>query len=368
MVERTLSAYTRNGRDNNFNLLRFIAAFLVLLSHSFALAIGTSEAEPLRASIGMTPGTIAVDIFFITSGFLVTRSLLTRRKISDFIVSRALRIYPGLIVSVVLTLFLCGLVFHLHDLGSYLSDDKTLTFLTQNCISLFSTAFTLPGVFTDNPFPNAVNGSLWTLPLELRMYASLIIIWLIVLYFSKFQPDSLKVCFTTIPIILLILYYKDCGFKFQENCLLRLVFLFYCGALYYIWREKIPINWLIFSIALSLLLAAAFSGSALFFPIYMLSLPYLILFLAYVPAGFIRRYNSYGDYSYGIYIYAFPVQQMIAFWLKPVSVLRVFLLSALISFVFAFLSWHLVEKRFLSLKKSGPLSFALPKWKNIPES
>lgn len=84
-----LSNFTQ-GKDNNFNLIRMIAALAVLVTHSFALAIGTQDAEPFRQSLGMTMGAIAVDVFFVTSGFLVTASLLTRQNTIEFIWARAL--------------------------------------------------------------------------------------------------------------------------------------------------------------------------------------------------------------------------------------------------------------------------------------
>ncbi len=99
-----LSNFT-DGRDNNFSLIRIIAAFAVLITHSFALAIGTGEAEPFQKFLGMTMGTIAVDIFFITSGFLVTSSLLTRQSVIEFVWARVLRIYPALLVMLCLTVF-----------------------------------------------------------------------------------------------------------------------------------------------------------------------------------------------------------------------------------------------------------------------
>src|SRR5487761_1170379 len=97
------------GRDNNFNLLRFLAAFAVLISHSFSLATGVSDAEPLRAAYGLTWGDIAVDVFFVTSGFLVTASLLKRRSATAFVWARVLRIFPALWLMLFLTVFGMGL-------------------------------------------------------------------------------------------------------------------------------------------------------------------------------------------------------------------------------------------------------------------
>jgi peptidoglycan/LPS O-acetylase OafA/YrhL len=104
----TLGDYV-GGRDNNFNLIRFLAASAVLLSHSFPLSNGDPTTEPLRSWLGLSAGEIAVDVFFLTSGFLVAGSLLTRHSVSGFAVARALRIYPAMVVSVLLTVPVVGL-------------------------------------------------------------------------------------------------------------------------------------------------------------------------------------------------------------------------------------------------------------------
>src|SRR6187455_1951063 len=93
-VHPRLSDFTQ-GKDNNFNLIRFLAALMVLVSHSFVLSTGRSQLEPFGALLGMNLGNMAVGVFFAASGFLVTGSLLSRQSFSDFVVARALRIYPG---------------------------------------------------------------------------------------------------------------------------------------------------------------------------------------------------------------------------------------------------------------------------------
>ena len=95
-----------NGRDNNFNLIRVIAALAVLVTHSFALVMGSGDFEPLRKIVGISFGQVAVDIFFVTSGFLVTSSLLKRKSTVEFVWARVLRIYPALWMMLVLTVFI----------------------------------------------------------------------------------------------------------------------------------------------------------------------------------------------------------------------------------------------------------------------
>ena len=154
------------GRDNNFNLIRAVAALGVLVTHGFALSIGTGDAEPFRESFGITLGTIAVDIFFITSGFLVTSSMLNRKRAMDFIWARVLRIFPALFAMLLITVFVLGPIFTTRSLTSYLMDHSTLTYLTKNSLLFTDIAYTLPGVFESNPYKRAVNGSLWTMPFE----------------------------------------------------------------------------------------------------------------------------------------------------------------------------------------------------------
>src|SRR4051812_37415672 len=93
------------GRDNNFNVIRLMAAFAVLVTHSFGMTTGS---EPLRSSLGLTWGVIAVNVFFLTSGFLVTSSLLGRNSALDFIWARVLRIYPALWLMLALTVLGLG--------------------------------------------------------------------------------------------------------------------------------------------------------------------------------------------------------------------------------------------------------------------
>lgn len=109
-----------------------------------------------------------------------------------------------------------------------------------------------------------------------------------------------------------------------------------------------------------IVLVAAIGHRYVFFVVYTLFIAYLLFFLAYVPAGHIRKYNLLGDYSYGIYIYAFPVQQSVAALVPGVSVLNMILISFPVTVFLSALSWHLLERRALSLK--GRLASDTRKW------
>ena len=168
---KNLDYFISFGRDNNFNLIRFISALAVILSHSYPLSLGKSAFEPFEEIIGISLGEMAVHVFFVTSGFLVTGSLIRNNNIFDFFLSRILRIFPALIVSALFVIILCGVAETKLTLIEYFYNPQTLSyFITNSLLIIKSVVYFLPSVFIDNPYPSVVNGSLWSLPWELRMY------------------------------------------------------------------------------------------------------------------------------------------------------------------------------------------------------
>ena len=351
-MKKMLSEYTKN-RNNNFNLIRFIAASLVLYTHSFALSIGTEDAEPLRGFLGMTLGSIAVDIFFITSGFLIASSFFVRNNILAFVWARLLRIYPALIVAIIFCTFGVGLFFTTNTALEYLSNYDTYKYFFKNITLFFGVEYRLPGVFADTPYKGAINGSIWTLPYEIKMYICLTIIAYIVIYIKKWiKPNLIKIIFLSIALAAITLNLSN---HFQIFCPIKpkaihLFSMFFMGVAFYVCRENIYISSRVFILLIIFIVPSVFFKE-IFFIVYCISLPYMVFYLAYVPSGSIRKFNEIGDYSYGIYIYAFPVQQSIAALIPGVSVLTMILLSFFITFILAFLSWIFIEKQ--ALKKKG---------------
>jgi peptidoglycan/LPS O-acetylase OafA/YrhL len=340
-----------NGKDNNFNLLRLLAALAVLVTHSFALVSGDPQTEPLRAWIGLTIGDFAVDAFFITSGFLVTASLVRKQSIRHFIFSRALRIYPALLVMLVLTVFALGLLVTSLDAIKYLSSTQTYRYFIKCALLIFNIEYVLPGVFENNPVKFAVNGSLWSMPWELRMYALLLSIWIAAKLFRRSGLTFLNRGVLVIFLASLALHFR---FNFgSENTDhgIRLLYMFFSGAAFYCFRDNIRLSNPAVVFILGLLLAST-SHKEAFFVAYTLLYSYVVLWLAYVPSGSIREYNSFGDYSYGTYIYAYPIQQLTIKFFPTLSVIGMIFVSALLTLIFASGSWHLVEARALNLKRN----------------
>ncbi|WP_233249289.1 acyltransferase family protein [Desulfobulbus oligotrophicus] len=348
------------GRDNNFNLIRIAAAYAVLVSHSFPLAHGSSAVEPFTQMLGMSLGTMAVDVFFFTSGFLITASLMHRQNVKQFIWARILRIYPALVVVVLLSVFCMGVYFTTQPLTAYLSDAKIYIYVLRSSTLITGVSQHLPGVFEHNPFDCTVNGSLWTLPYELKMYITLTCAWLLVRFVPNGRGRVFKVVLVLSAVIaglLLILVHLHVVNTGGKS--LRLFYMFFTGASFYMLREKVVLSRPVFAFFLLLLLGSSLHKE-IFYISYVLVIGYCILFCAYVPSGVIRNYNKLGDYSYGLYVYAFPVQQSIAALVPGIAPLGMLVLSSATTLIFAVLSWSLVEKHALALKEFQPRALHFP--------
>ncbi len=344
-----ISNFTQ-GRDNNFNIIRIAAALAVLITHSFVLAIGSGDAEPFREKLGMTIGSIAVDVFFITSGFLVTASLFSRKSTIEFIWARFLRIFPALLVMVLLTVFGLGVFFTSMPLESYLADSKTYIYLLKCSTLITGIVYNLPAVFDGNPYKNAVNSSLWTLPNELRMYAILASVWIALRITKSNRLRNFELAIVIAACIaggavMTIHFFFRTEWQFA-----KLFFMFFSGAAFYVLKERITLSHSYFWLFVVALCVSAIANKHVFFTIYTLTVAYVLFYLAYVPSGLVRKYNQVGDYSYGVYIYAFPVQQSVAALIHGVSVWPMILISGTVTLLFAVFSWHFLERRALGLK------------------
>lgn len=323
---KNLSSFTK-GRDNNLNFLRFVAASLVLLSHCWPLTQGTSDNEPAMRLFGLEMGRMAVCVFFALSGFLVATSWERRPNIRTFALARARRVFPGLVVMLLALVLILGPIVTTASLSEYFSQRKTWSYLMFNA-TLYELRWGIPGVFDST----ALNGSLWTLPVEVRCYLALGLLGLTGALRRRITYPLLAGLLTVLAFIGLI-----------DVTHAPLVWSFLVGVSASKWREKIALDG---RIALVLLLSALFlmylkvplSTAVLVF-----ALGYGSLYLAYVPSGFIRAFNHMGDYSYGIYIYAFPVQ-VTAHQLWPeLSVTGMYVVAMPITLALAVVSWTFVE-------------------------
>jgi peptidoglycan/LPS O-acetylase OafA/YrhL len=357
-----LSGTARAG--NNFDLLRLLAAIFVVYDHSFAL-LKLPVPFPIE---GMSWGFVGVLIFFSISGFLVSRSWARNPHVIPFAVKRALRIVPALVVVLLASAVILGPLATANPLRGYLDDPETKAYVVNN--TMMQSDYDLPGVFLHTAYPRAVNGSLWTLPLEVKAYVFVAMVGLLGL-FARFRLAMVGLAALLLLTCVDTLRSSIPGANHFVASLVdiqaspELVYLtrlgtytvygdmfaaFVIAATLFSLRRWIVMRWEVAAFA-----AVAFGGtiviggSAPLIGAVALG-PYLILYLAYKKSAFFRLPSRFGDYSYGIYIYAFPIQQTISSLLHPTSGWLMFAIAMPITSVAAVLSWHWIERPALNIK------------------
>jgi peptidoglycan/LPS O-acetylase OafA/YrhL len=347
----------REKWSNNIDLLRLCAAIMVIFSHSFALSSGNNDSDPLSLLTGgiITMGGLGVVIFFIISGYLITKSWVNRPKISTFLQNRILRIVPGLIALSFFTVLIVGPLSYNGSLIKYLLNFEVWKYIAMP-LTLGTYGMILPGTFVNNPYPGVINASLWTLLPEFKLY-------LIVLILGVTGLLAKKKLMILAVIVLSLLYFIGDSFNpaIQETAYVftnmsglshpifpLLPVFFLCGSLYYSYNKKNSYN--LFVSLLLLLVWILSLKTGFFYLASIICLPYLVLFLSFAKIPCASKAGKYGDFSYGLYIYAFPVQQLIALYFTGITAYPMFVLSMLSIFPLAVLSWKLVESRSLRLK------------------
>lgn len=329
-------------RNNNFNLIRMFAATAVLISHSFPLALGHDAVEPLSDWIGLSLGELAVITFFCVSGFFISLSRDRASSTMDFFTARFLRIYPGLTLVLLLSVFLIGPLFTTLSASEYLSSGETYGYLTHN-LTLFSMKFQLPGVFENNPW-SGINGSLWTLFYEVALYILVGALGAFAFYSEgrKFAGFLLFYAALYVAFKALMLNSALLNDFHRAEFFFTWSLPFVLGMSFYRYRQHIQhrfIGFLPFAT-----LAACTWRTPYFFECFVLAWTYLIFYLGFATHPVIDRYNHLGDYSYGVYIYAFPIQEILAHLFKGIGPLSMMLLALPLVLLAAIFSWHVIEK------------------------
>lgn len=332
-------------RTNNFDIIRFFAAMLVIWFHSFPLTGRGNQYEFISVLTHMksTAGEVGVMIFFIISGFLITMSFDHSKSLIRYFKSRILRIMPAYIVVILLSVFVLGPILTTLPLRSYFMHPQTRQYLLN--LSLKSMHYNLPGVFANNIYPNAINGSIWTLWFEFVTY--LLVAFLGVTKLLK-KETSIILYLLCLVLVLLKLpvgyYYFYFGLFFSA------------GMIFYQWREKIVLNIKLAIVAFIILALGVHFNQ--FIPAASIGGSYLIFFFALGPVHKFSSFTKYGDLSYGMYIYSFVIQQLLmSLFNNHLTQMQNFLLALPLSMIFAFLSWHLVEKRCIQLKNKTIFKF-----------
>jgi peptidoglycan/LPS O-acetylase OafA/YrhL len=345
-----------DGKINNLTIIRLLAAISVVFAHSFPLSLGYIPELFPGFSTGWF-GDIAVCAFFTLSGLLITKSYINSKSRYLFLEARLLRIFPGYVLTLLYCIFL-GLLVTSADFYFYLI--SAFKFFYNHIVYLFfmKAASPLLEVYVHNPLPCASNGSLWSLPPEIRMYALVFLLGIVGAFKNKKILNLFLVGFI---FMLCIIYLVDGYFSYKYILLdrfcaffLRVPFFglikfplaFILGMYAFLYRRYVPISPLVFlGIAtVFFLLPHTFYTEVIF-------ISYGVLFFGFHPKLVIKKLNTIlPDYSYGIYIFSFPTQQTLVSLLKIYTPYYLFFLSLFLTFLVSVFSWHFIEKPSLTLK------------------
>jgi len=343
---------TTHDRRNGFDGLRLFAAWLVLLNHSYPLT-GSKDTDFITQLLRIdTSGGLAVCIFFSISGYLVGKSLIESRNIFEFLKRRFFRVYPALAVVVILSVFVLGPIISTLSINEYFLNSKSWLYLKT--MSGFNIKYDLPMVFINNP-ASGVNGSLWSLSIELKCYVLLAIIGII--------PISLRIKAT------ILLFYFTLAFLIrpqvnQDNINLSLLGLNYYfskyGMIFFIgvfissfFNNLNNRIWMVVGsfTVISFIFSIIFPNDKLSPLIYCYSLAITTIWIGSIVPIISVYSRKYGDVSYGVYLYSFPIQQLLThFNIHDNGIIIYIGMATLITLALAIASWHWVEKPCLSLK------------------
>ena len=345
------SMFEGNGSSGpSFDMIRLSAALAVMVGHAFVVTGTRNHAFEVVSSGQVTLGGLAVGVFFVLSGYVITESLKRDPRPLAFLRKRLLRIYPALVAVVLATVFILGPAMTALPLGAYFADGRTALYLL-NAVVPFN--YHLPGVFTSNPI-DTVNGSLWTLRYELLLYA------VVALCAASILTRRSRVLAVACLCILL----SGAGAMVQEHGgmvehqfreLATTGSYFFSGAVMSLYAEEIAVNAATVGVAAALVAASLLlSGFYFVFP---LAGAYLVAALGnsrLLDASHFRRGVLAGDFSYGVYIAAFPVEQAVRQWAGAAATWwSVLAISAPLVLALAMLSWHFIERPSLRLKYAG---------------
>lgn len=325
-------------RDNNLNLIRILAAISVLVSHAWPISLGEGIDEPLERLTGNSLGWHAVLVFFSASGFLITASYMSGRGICAFMIARFARLFPGLAASLIVVALIIGPIVTDLPLRAYLYDLDTWHFLVRN-IALVWPQYTLPGVFETNPY-QAIEGSIWTLSYEVACYSGVALIGLTGVLARRDLASGVLVIWLALTLLPSVAGLST-NARIINILALSQPFAFGAGA--WLWRDRLSVS--LWTSCALLALAVLTASTALADLVLALALTHLTLALAVMRLGPLSAYARAGDYSYGLYIYAFPVQGLIVWvWGGEMDPMLNIALSLPLTLAFAIPSWHLVER------------------------
>jgi peptidoglycan/LPS O-acetylase OafA/YrhL len=321
---------------NNFDAVRVIAAGSVLTGHMWPTHHHVSPFGDLAA--------FGVFTFFAISGYLVSASWERDPNAFRFLARRALRILPGLACALLIAAFVIGPLVTDLPSSQYFREPGVLTYVES--IFLYPMQFELPGVFVHNPLPYSVNDSLWTIPTEAALYVCLAAIGLTL---WRIQSARLPMLATLLAAGF-ALELTPSALIGQET--VRNATCFVYGALLWNLRGRIPfVSWAWMPACAAM--ALCHGNTEVQALVMLIATPYCAISFGAASTSYVCRVGRFGDFSYGLYIYAFLIQQTLMYAFPRISFGMFFAAVTALSIGAGILSWHLIEKRAMRFKPSA---------------
>jgi peptidoglycan/LPS O-acetylase OafA/YrhL len=325
-----------------FDGIRLVGALAVIFSHAFLIATGSEKSEPLVRLLGPhnIVGLYGVFTFFVISGFLLARSLSADPNAIKYMVNRVLRLLPAFIFCAMVCALLIGPVFSSVRLSTYFSDSAVFEYFRVSLDQL--TDMKLPGLFAYNgEIANVVNGSLWSLRYEALSYVLLLVLW------TVFRRSGLVAGVIVVVAALTRL------FPAVERAIAGVAFTlpyFATGVLMNWIYARFGTRKLGALISGAGLLAGCFLGSG--FLAFALFGAYLIVFLGERPNFLSKLTNKIGDCSYGLFLYGWPVEQIVKQLTGTTNPWRLMAITLPFAFLLAYISCHVIEEPALGFKRT----------------
>lgn len=327
--------------NNNFNLLRIVLSSLVIIYHSFAIFGGNIYVDPIKNYFHVvSTGGIAVKGFFFLSGMLVTNSLSKSSSPIIFLKSRVKRIFPAYCFLILISCFLIGPIISILPMHEYFHDQGLWSYLFNNL--QLNTAYFLPGVFEGSKY--AFNGSIWTIPMEVKCY----IVLLAISVACRLTSNKVAPVISLIVIFLPFTQLRDWLFLSNDDpAIYMLAPCFSLGCLFSLCKDY-PVPPL--PIPMFLIITSYFIGDFII-KSYILCFSFCVLILCIFSSKESLKFNIKNDPSYGMYLWSFPLQQIISFHITN-NIFIGCLLSLVSSFIVGVLSWKYIEKPFMKNKRA----------------
>ncbi len=347
---------------NNFGALRILLAAAVVFSDSFLLGDGVTNADPMkRFNHGQAiTGHVAVDLFFIMSGHLVTLSLISEASLGRYFWHRIRRMYPGFIFAAMFSFLVV-----LPLAGGSITPPVRLGAagdFVYRALRLGSPTYS--GAFPANPFPGEVNLSLWSIPYGFWCYILAAVLSAIGVLRSQRRVwilATLEGMAITFGVWALIAHFfpephwvmVTIGYP---GVWARVLPMFLSGMTLAAVKDRMPVNGWIAVAAVALLAIAAQIPFA-WAPMIAIAGAYLLFYCAYTPKPRLWRVTARGDPSYGMYLLSFPIQQMIVRMYthgmpgRTMNPYLLFAVSLAPSLAAGYVSWWMVERWFLAQQR-----------------